>query len=266
MNERLVVEVEMKAREALQQFEKLDAQFRETAGSNKALYKELWTQHKKYVGDVERENKKRVTDERWLSRELSKEGEKRKGVILKEGREERRFANELTKEMQQRVKDERWLTRELKKEQEQRERATKKAARGFGLLNRAGAELAGTLGAIGFMEAAYGALEFGKASVRASIQIDSATRALAVLTGSASEAKRAIREIQDLADEPGLMFRQAVDGAVALRAIGVEAETTTRILRELANARHSQAVKASLSVGCLGFDRLFKEVVSLRKN
>ena len=118
-NEVLTVEVEMRAREALQQFEKLDAQFRETAGSNKALYQQLHREHKRYVSDVERENKKRVTDERWLSRELSKEGEKRKSVVLKEGREERRFANELTKEMQQRVKEERWLTRELAKEQKQ---------------------------------------------------------------------------------------------------------------------------------------------------
>ena len=33
-NEVIRVEVEMRAREALQQFEKLDQQFRETAGSN----------------------------------------------------------------------------------------------------------------------------------------------------------------------------------------------------------------------------------------
>ena len=80
-------------------------------------------------GEVERENKKRASDEAWLSRELSKEGEKRKGVILKEAREERQFANQLTKEMQQRVKDERWLTRELEKEQKQRERDAERAAR-----------------------------------------------------------------------------------------------------------------------------------------
>ena len=85
-NEVLTVEVEMRAREALQQFEKLDAQFRETAGSNKALYQQLHREHKRYVSDVERENKKRVTDERWLSRELSKEGEKRKSVVLKEAK------------------------------------------------------------------------------------------------------------------------------------------------------------------------------------
>ena len=126
MNERLIVEVELKAREALATFEKLDNSFRETAGNNKLLYRELWTQHRKYVGDVERENKKRVTDEKWLTQSLQKEGEKRKGVVLKEAREERRFANELTKEMQQRVKDERWLTRELKKEFESQPTDTEK--------------------------------------------------------------------------------------------------------------------------------------------
>ena len=74
MNEVMIVEVEMKARDALTQFEKLDAQFRETAGNNKALYQQLHREHKKYVGEVERENKKRASDEAWLSRELSKEG------------------------------------------------------------------------------------------------------------------------------------------------------------------------------------------------
>ncbi len=198
------VEVEMHARDALQQFEKLDNSFRETAGSNRALYQQLWREHKKYVSDVDRENKKRASDEAWHSRELSKEGEKRKNVVLKEAREERRFANELTKEMQQRVKDERWLTKELKREQEQRERATKKAAKGFGFLNRAGAELAGSLGAIGFMEAAYGALEFGKASVRASTQIDSQTRALAVLTGSLREAGHPIVSVDTAGNQSSL--------------------------------------------------------------
>ena len=49
MNEVMIIEVEMRAREALTQFEKLDAQFRETAGNNKQLYQELWRQHKKYT-------------------------------------------------------------------------------------------------------------------------------------------------------------------------------------------------------------------------
>lgn len=64
MNERMIVEVEMKARDALSQFEKLDAQFIETAGNNKQLYQQLWREHKKYVADVERENKKRIEMQR----------------------------------------------------------------------------------------------------------------------------------------------------------------------------------------------------------
>ena len=257
-NEVLTVEVEMRARDALKQFERLDQQFRETAGANKALYKELWTQHKKYVAGVERENKKRVSDEAWLSRELSKEEEKRKRTIRQEAKEQQWLSRELKKEVIQRAKDERWLTKELQREQEQRERATKKAVKGFGLLNRAGAELAGTLGAFSLIELAYGAVEFGKASARAAIQIDSQTRALAVLTGSASEAKRVMQEIQDLADEPGLRFRQAVDGAVALRAIGTEAETTTRILKELANAAAFSGGEGEFERGLLGFRQLIQ--------
>ena len=73
-NEVLTVEIEMRARDALQQFERLDQQFRETAGSNKALYQQLHREHRKYVADVERENKKRASDEKWLTQSLQKEG------------------------------------------------------------------------------------------------------------------------------------------------------------------------------------------------
>ena len=197
-NEVLTVEVEMRAREALQQFEKLDAQFRETAGSNKALYQQLHREHKKYVGDVERENKKRVTDERWLSRELSKEGEKRKGVILKEAREERRFANELTKEMQQRVKDERWLTSQLKKEQEQRERQAERAAREAERANQKPSRFGGGMGsgsigdkvfaAYAAVDAARGLATLADRGFRAADSLRGVHRGLETVYGSAERA------------------------------------------------------------------------------
>ena len=114
------------------------------------------------------------------------------------------------------------------------------------------------LGSIGIAAAGYEAIQFGRNAARAAIQIDSQTRALAVLTGSTAEATRAIREIQDLADEPGLRFRQAVEGTVALRAIGTEAETTTRILRELANAAAFSGGEGEFERGLLGFRQLIQ--------
>ena len=204
-NEVLTVEVEMRAREALQQFEKLDAQFRETAGSNKALYQQLHREHRKYVTDVERENKKRASDEAWLSRELSKEGEKRKGVILKEAREERRFANELTKEMQQRVKDERWLTRELAKEQKQREREAERANQ---KTSRFGGGMGGTTDKI---FAAYAATdtvrvlaELADNAFRATDRLNAVKKGLETVYGSAEIANKRFKELNELAKFPGL--------------------------------------------------------------
>ena len=118
--------------------------------------------------------------------------------------------------------------------------------------------LRGVVTGLGIGIAANEVLQFGSASVRASVQIDSATRALGVLLGSAAEAETQIRAIQDLADEPGLRFRQAVDGTVALRAIGTEAETTTRILRELANAAAFSGGEGEFERGLLGFRQIIQ--------
>ena len=138
-------------------------------------------------------------------------------------------------------------------------RESRQASGGMNLLARAGREAVATFGAFVALDAVHYLSEFARGSARAAIQIDSQTRALAVLTGSATEAQRALREIQDLADEPGLRFRQAVDGAVALRAIGTEAETTTRILRELANAAaFSGGGGGEFERGLLGFRQLIQ--------
>ena len=127
------------------------------------------------------------------------------------------------------------LTRQAR-ETDRLQRTFQSASQAGGLLARAGQGLVSAFGGFAALDIASRMADFARGAAEASIQLDSQTRALEVLTGSAVTARQAIRQIQDLADEPGLRFQQAVDGAVALRAIGVEAETTTRILRELANA------------------------------
>ena len=215
MNEVMIVEVEMKARDALTQFEKLDAQFRETSGNNKALYQQLHREHKKYVGEVERENKKRASDEAWLSRELSKEGEKRKGVVLKEAREERQFANQLTKEMQTRVKEERWLTRELAKEQKQRERDAERAAREAERANqktsrggRGGAGFGGITDKIfaanAVFDAARGLKDIADWGLRAADGLAGVHRGLETVYGSAERAAERFDQLNEIAKFPGL--------------------------------------------------------------
>ena len=208
------VEVEMRAREALTQFEKLDAQFRETSGNNKALYQQLWREHKKYTSDIERENKKRVADEAWLSRELSKEGEKRKSVVRKEAQEERWLANQLTKEMQQRVKEERWLTKELEKEQKQRAREAERAAREAERANQKPSRFGGGMGsggigdkvmlAYGAVDAARGLANIADWGLRAADSLAGVHRGLETVYGSSERAAERFDELNELAKLPGL--------------------------------------------------------------
>ena len=136
--------------------------------------------------------------------------------------------------------------------------AFEQGARSSSVFRESLASLGGTFGALGLDSLIYNVQRFTVESARASIQVDSATRALGVLVGSAAEAEAQIRAVQELADEPGLRFRQAVDGTVALRAIGVEAETTTRILRELANASAFSGGGGEFERGLLGFRQLIQ--------
>ena len=243
MNEHLIVEVEMKARDALTQFEKLDAQFRETAGNNKQLYQELWRQHKKYVGDVARENKQRAADEAWLTRELSKEGEKRKSIVLKEAREERRFADELTKEMQQRVKDERWLTRELEKEQKQRERDAERAAKEAERAHQKTSRFGGMGGigdkvmlAYGAVDAARGLATLADRGFRAADSLAGVHRGLETVYGSSERAASRFKELNELAKFPGLDPEPLARFDAIFKNLGSTAEQNDTLFTGLAKA------------------------------
>ena len=130
------------------------------------------------------------------------------------------------------------------------------ANQGVGTLTQSLGSARGILKVLGFVAAAREIFEFGRESVRASIQIDSFTRALAALEGNALIAEKRIRELQILSDEPGLRFRGAVQGALALRAIGTEAELTTRILRELGNAAAFTDTGGEFERGLLGLRQI----------
>ena len=114
------------------------------------------------------------------------------------------------------------------------------------------------MASLGFATVAAEVGEFVRQSIRASVQLDSQTRALAVLTGSLREAEAAMRDVQELADLPGLRFEAAIRGTVALRAIGVEAKTTTRILTELGNAAAFSGGEGEFERGLLGFRQLIQ--------
>lgn len=116
--------------------------------------------------------------------------------------------------------------------------------------------LKGVFTGLGIAIATREVLEFGRASAQASIQIDSYTRALEVLEGSALAAENRIRALQDLADEPGLRFKDAVEGALALKAVRIEGELATRVLTELANASAFTGGEGEFQRGLLGLRQI----------
>ena len=229
MNEVLIVEVEMKAREALTQFEKLDAQFRQTAGSNKALYQQLHREHKKYVGDVGRENKKRAADEQWLTREMNKEVRERskneqwlsselKKEVRQQAADDRWLARELEREEEKRKKaiiarskDEAWLTRELAKEQRQRKRDAERAAREAERANQKTSRFGGMGGIGNKIFAAYAAVDAARGlkdiadwGLRAADSLAGVHRGLETVYGSSQRAAERFGELNELAKLPGL--------------------------------------------------------------
>ena len=232
MNEVMIVEVEMKARDALTQFEKLDAQFRETSGNNKQLYQQLHREHKKYVGDVGRENKKRAADEAWLTRELNKEVRERskneqwlsselKKEVRQQAADDRWLARELEREEEKRKKaiiarskDEQWLTRELAKEQKQRERDAERAARETERANQKPSRFGGGMGSGGVSDkifAAYAAVDAARGlatladrGFRAADSLRGVHRGLETVYGSAERAAERFKELNELAKLPGL--------------------------------------------------------------
>ena len=126
----------------------------------------------------------------------------------------------------------------------------------FGLLTGSLGSAKALLGGLGIVVAGREMLEFGRNAARASIQIDSYTRALEVLEGSALIAENRIRRLQDLADQPGLRFRDAVEGALALKAVRIEGELTTRVLTELGNAAAFTGGQGEFQRGLLGLRQI----------
>ena len=124
----------------------------------------------------------------------------------------------------------------------------------FGSLGK----IKGALGVIGFVTATQQLVDFAKGSADAAIQVDAHTKALTVLTGSASLARQELEAIRDLSDEPGLTFNQAIKGAVSLRAIDVDPDTTARILREIGNAAAFSGGPGEFERGLLGLRQIIQ--------
>lgn len=76
----------------------------------------------------------------------------------------------------------------------------------------------------------------GFASVKAATRLDSLTRGLVTVTGSAAEAAIQMKELEALARLPGLGFTQVLRGAAQLQASGIGRQLSVDALREFGNA------------------------------
>lgn len=119
-------------------------------------------------------------------------------------------------------------------------------------------DLKGSFGALGIVAVTQQLTNFARGSADAAIKVDAHTRALTALTGSASLAQRELQAIQDLADEPGVTFEQAIKGTVSLRAIDVDPETTNRIIRELGNVAAFSGGAGEFERGLLGLRQIIQ--------
>ena len=86
---------------------------------------------------------------------------------------------------------------------------------------------------IGGLVAGVGALN---EAVQRAASFDSLERGLTAITGSADLAQAKIRELQEIAKQPGLGFREAIQGQVRLEAAGLSASEATRAIAGFGNA------------------------------
>lgn len=76
----------------------------------------------------------------------------------------------------------------------------------------------------------------GVVAVSAAAQMDSLTRGLTAVTGSAAETKIQLGRLEEVAKLPGLGFREAIQGSINLQAAGLSARTSERALKAFGNA------------------------------
>jgi tape measure domain-containing protein len=95
----------------------------------------------------------------------------------------------------------------------------------------------GGLGAaVGKLAAAFGGIQTARFVFAKTAEIESQTRSLQVLTGSAQKAKQIVEELQQLGAVTPFTSTELIDAAKRLQAFGVEANNVVETTRRLADA------------------------------
>jgi tape measure domain-containing protein len=103
----------------------------------------------------------------------------------------------------------------------------------------------GVAAAVGKLAVAFGAIQAAKFVFAKTAELESQTRSLQVLTGSAEKAGQIIKELQQLGAVTPFTSTELIDSAKRLQAFGVEADKVVETTRRLADA--SGATGAELS-------------------
>ena len=110
------------------------------------------------------------------------------------------------------------------------------ASRGTTTFTRSLGGLSTVLGGLGIAATGTAIFQLGAGSVRAAVQLESATNALTALHDSATVANATIERLRVLAQSPGISFPQAVDAAVRLKTVNIEGELAFDTIAELGNS------------------------------
>ncbi len=76
----------------------------------------------------------------------------------------------------------------------------------------------------------------GRSFVQAGIEMEGIRNGLTALEGSAEAAEARLESLREVIRQPGVSYRAAVQAAVELRAVGLEAELANRVIQEFGNS------------------------------
>ena len=93
----------------------------------------------------------------------------------------------------------------------------------------------GVAAAAGKLAIAFGALQAAKFVFAKTAELESQTRSLEVLTGSAEKAGKIIKELQQLGAVTPFTSTELIDSAKRLQAFGVEADKVVETTKRLAD-------------------------------
>ena len=123
--------------------------------------------------------------------------------------------------------------------------ANAETQRAAGKFNGLRTSLAGLSSAFGGIAAVLGVIQAGRFVFAKTAEVESQSRSLAILAGSAEKANQIIKQLQDLGAITPFTSTELIDSAKRLQAFGVEADKVVETTRRLADA--SGATGAELS-------------------